>query len=66
MRSLERRVRTLEMEADPPNCFDCAMRELNVLFGDSRLSEPCLHSRKTLDQHITELDAALARGDYED
>lgn len=66
MRSLERWLRRLEVEADPANCLDCAMRELNVLFGDGRLSEPCLHPRKSLDQHITELDAALAGGDHED
>lgn len=65
MRGLQRRIRVLELDADPGNCFDCAMRELNDLFGDGRLTEPCLHPRKPLDQHITELDAALAGGDHE-
>lgn len=66
MTNLHRRLRALERESDPAGCFECAMRELNELFGDEKLNVPCRHSRKSLDQHITELDAALAGGDHED
>jgi len=62
MRDLERRLKALEQEANPVHCFECAMRELNEMFGDGALSEPCLHPKRTLVQNIVELDAVLAGG----
>jgi hypothetical protein len=60
MRDLERHLTVLEREANPAHCFECAMRELNALFGDGLLTEPCLHPHVDLASSIVELDKALA------